>query len=271
MDYQNSNRKKLKDALGVIFAEKKLNMRELSLAIGCGEGYLCHVSKECVFNTAGDISDKKLEGIMMQLNNKKLTQDLLYEKSRRFKLKQRVLLAAKELNVSAGDISLLVSNLLKDPKASAHYLSNRMTISCFSRKGDMGVREFNLLLLTIGKAVKLEKDGEQFMISRNSGAEHEQPVGAITYKRLPFAKLSDTDIAIDTSFNPYDSLESITHQSFNSAPTETLSAYQHGSSKKPTLLNPEQIAEKLKQYMNYSSALWVDGHLVLSESLGANQ
>ena len=56
----------------------------------------------------------------------------------------------------------------------------------------------------------------------------------------------------------YGGFELITQQASSPAPT---------NNKKPTLLNKEQIAEKLKKYMGYSSALWVDGHLVLSESL----
>ena len=56
----------------------------------------------------------------------------------------------------------------------------------------------------------------------------------------------------------YGGFELITQEASSPAPT---------NNKKPTLLNKEQIAEKLKQYMGYQSALWVDGHLVLSESL----
>lgn len=230
MDYQDSNRKKLKDALDKIFVEKRLNMRELSLAVGRSEDYFSCATNESVFNSVGDISDKKMGSIMAQLGDKNLIFRLSYEKSRCFKLKQHTASAAKELNISEGEISLLASSLLVGSKASANYLSNRMTQSYFSRKGDIGNHEFNVLILTIGKVVKQQKNGERFVLSKESTTTPERPVDVISYNR---------ELVSDT--------------------------------KKPTLLNPEQIAEKLKQYMNYSSALWVDGHLVLSESLGASQ
>ena len=226
MDYQNSNRKKLRDLLSKINSETGLSMSDLSFGIGRQKDHLNHASSENELHRNGDIKESTLEAFVVQLGNKNLIFRLRYKKSRCFKLKQHTASAAKELNISEGEISLLTSSLLVGSKASANYLSNRMTQSYFSRKGDIGNHEFNVLILTIGKVVKQQKNGERFILSKESTTTPERPVDVISYKREP---VSDT--------------------------------------KKPTLLNPEQIAEKLKQQLGYSSALWVDGHLVLSDEL----
>ena len=225
MDYQDSNRKKLKDALDKIFVEKRLNMRELSLAVGRSEDYFSCATNESVFNSVGDISDKKIGSIMAQLGDKNLIFRLSYEKSRCFKLKQHTALAAKELNISEGEISLLVSSSLNGVRASANYLSNKMTQSCFHMRGDIDAGELSLLILTIGKVVTQRKESELSTPMSGRKEALEMPLGSmLVYKRTPKRIV-----------------------------------------KKPTLLNPEQIAEKLKQLMGYSSAMWVDGHLVLSD------
>ena len=217
-DYESSNRKKLRDLLDKINSETGLSMTALSVGIGHDEYYLKNASSKVTLHTNGDIKESTLNDIVEKLSNKDTIFMVSYNKSRCFKLKQQTVKAAKELNVSEGKISLLVSSLIVgENKATNHYLSNKMAKSQFSLKGDLDANEFNTLIRAIDKVVKKAKP--------------------------------------ETNYGGF---ELITQQASSPAPA---------NNKKPTLLNKEQIAEKLKQYMGYSSALWVDGHLVLSESL----
>lgn len=239
-NYNSSNRKKLRDLLNKINSETGLSMSALSIGIGYKTDYLNHASSENELRRNGDIKESTLNDIEAKLSNKHTIFMLRYKKSRCFEVKQCTSVAAKELNVPEGKISLLVSSLILGAnKATTHYLSNKMAKSQFSMKGDLDINEFNMLIRAIEKVIEKSKLK---------------------------AKKVDTNITIDTSLDPFDGLELITQKSFSSTPTETPLAHKHGGFKKPTLLNPEQIAEKLKQYMGYSSALWVDGHLVLSKS-----
>ena len=241
-NYNSSNRKKLRDLLNKINSETGLSMSALSIGIGYKTDYLNHASSENELRRNGDIRESTLNDLVAKLSNKHTIFMLRYKKSRCFEVKQCTSVAAKELNVSEGKISLLVSSfLLGANKATTHYLSNKMAKSQFSLKGDLDVNEFNTLIRAIEKVIEESKLK---------------------------AKKVDTNITIDTSSDPFDGLELITQQSFSSTPKETSLVHKHSEFKKPTLLNQEQIAEKLKQYMGYSSALWVDGHLVLSGSLG---
>ena len=217
-NYENSNRKKLRDHLDKISSETGLSMSVLSAGIGRNADYLNHASSENELRRNGDIRESTLNDLVEKLSNKDTIFMVSYNKSRCFKLKQQTVKAAKELNVSEGKISLLVSSLIVgENKATNHYLSNKMAKSQFSLRGDLDANELNTLIRAIDKVVKKSKP--------------------------------------ETNYGGF---ELITQQASSPAPT---------NNKKPTLLNKEQIAEKLKKYMGYSSALWVDGHLVLSESL----
>ena len=251
-DYQLSNRKMLKDVVVDITSKLGLNVSELSRAIGYGDGYLYHATKESVFNTNGDMRDEKLNSVLMKITSDDILNPVLYEKSRRFKLKGKLAQAALELETTEGEISQLVSGMLKGVKVSAVFLSDKVKISRFSRNGDITIQEFNMLSNLIDKVVRVEKEGKQAMLNRSDIVECKHP------------PVSTTSTSKVNSKNTHDWLDCDPFSEFSSETISNKHLEKNKEEKKPALLNPDQIAEKLKQQLGYSSALWVDGHLVLS-------
>lgn len=110
---------------------------------------------------------------------------------------------------------------------STTYLANKCGKSEFSNIGDLSSERFKQLIDQVDEVI------------RSSGK-----AGDWTYKRTP--KKQD---------------DSMVEQR-----VVVESSQIYVAPKKPILLTSEDVAEKMKEFFGYSSALWVDGHLVLSEA-----
>ena len=110
---------------------------------------------------------------------------------------------------------------------STTYLANKCGKSEFSNLGDLSSEKFKQIIDQVDEVVRL------------SGK-----AGELTYKRTP--KNQDSSVV--------EQCVAVESSQIYIAP------------KKPILLTSEDVAEKMKEFFGYSSALWVDGHLVLSEA-----